>query len=1102
MPPRGRRTRAAAQPKHAFRNKLVLNQWLISLFGIDPLHPHTIDDKAVLPYQVLSHHLKDIRTEGLGPDGLHVYYWNVVNHVLTLFPQAKLTKDILLRYEENIVRHTEAINAQRTRPITWKYYQWLSLLFTEIYLDRYFTNREVLLDDLNAYVVRFNQHYGDFENMDPYVLDDLNKVCYQNATGSGKTLVMHVNLLQFRHYAHEAGRADELSRVILLTPNEALSKQHINEFEDSALNASWFAEGRNNLFTAETDGLRRVDVMEITKLAEKDGPTQIATRSLGDQNLLLVDEGHRGLKSTEEGTWVKNRNMLCAKGFTFEYSATFEQAVKGTSVEDDYAKCVLFDYSYRWFYEDGFGKDYRIANISRAQDEELKKTYMTGALLRAFQQQLIYEEQKHNLRDFNIEKPLWVFVGHSVSGGRWTNDEEETATDVAKILVFLADFLQHSNEAQQRIQQLIQELGEEHGLIGADDEDIFKGSFRYLENKMASGMDAAALYGEILRLLFNNVAGGILRLERRKGDKGEVALHCGISEDPFGLIYVGNAKELCDHVARFAEQDNEPIEVHSSNFSDGLFDQVKESSSPVNVLIGSKKFIEGWDCWRVSSLGLMHVARGEGTQVIQLFGRGVRLKGHRWSLKRSSHLPDVVRPQYIHELETLNVFGIDADFMAHFRDWLKKEGLPGNERVTTVRIPMNVTYDVSKRLKVLRPKRKKDEDRDLSFTKDGPVIKLGEIPDKLKLNRVESDWYPRIDSLSSQRGAGTVDRKEGRLEAKHLAWLDMEALYRDVERYKRDKRWYNVNITREGIHSVLADPSWYRLLIPEKRLQAQDMSSIRLWQQVALELLKRNLERVYDYRTQEYFLPRLEYRELNRDEESLPVDGSEYTMVVDSNEAVLIQQLEQLSEEIAANADVLVRPDQLKTVRFPNHLYQPLFHAKKGGRITIMPVALNESEYTFVDHLSTYCTVKKEDFAAKGMELFLLRNQSRGKGIGFFEAGNFYPDFILWILHGGKQYVTFIEPHGLLHGSGPADPKIQFHKKIKEIEERCQGQDPNIVLNSFVLSWTKEAELQGWGWSKDVMKENHVYLMQDAPLGGYVGDMVEAILEGNPNLLS
>jgi superfamily II DNA or RNA helicase len=1079
---------------HTFRNKLLLNQWLISLFGIDPLHEHHIEGKQVLPYQLLSQHLKDIRTEGLGPDGLHIFYHNLVSQVLALFPNAALTKDVLLRYEENIVRHTEAINAQRTRPITWKYYQWLTLLFTEVYLDRYFNQRERLLEDLNAFVVRFNQKYPEHQEMKPYTADDLNKVCYQNATGSGKTLVMHVNLLQFRHYAREAGQANDLSRVILLTPNESLSRQHIADFENSSINAAWFAEGRNTLFTAQTDGLRRVDVMEITKLAEKDGPTQIATRSLGDQNLLLVDEGHRGLKSTEEGTWVKNRNSLCAKGFTFEYSATFEQAVNGTPVEDDYAKCVLFDYSYRWFYEDGFGKDYRIANISRAQDEELKKLYMTGALLRAFQQHLIYEEQKHTLRDFNIEKPLWVFVGHSVSGGKkWSEDESVMATDVAKILVFLADFLHHERDAQRRIEQLITATGQETGLIGEDDEDIFRGSFHYLEKKMAGGTKAAALYRDILRLLFNNASGGTLRLERLKGDKGEVALHCGTSEVPFGLIYVGSAKELCDHIEELATRNSEPITVGASDFGDGLFEQVKESSSPVNLLIGSKKFIEGWDCWRVSSLGLMHVARSEGTQVIQLFGRGVRLKGHGWSLKRSGHLPDVVRPEYIHELETLNVFGIDADFMAHFRDWLRQEGLPGNERVTTVRIPMNVTYDVGKRLKVLRPRMKMGETREVSFSKDGPVMRVGDIPDKLRLNRVESDWYPRIDSESSQRGAGTVDRKEGRLESIHLAWLDWDALYLDLERYKRDKRWHNVNITREGLRSVLADSSWYRLLISPARLTASDMGSVRLWQQVALELLKRYLERVYNYRQDEYYLPRLVYRELGHDDENLPAEGSDYSLVIDSSEAMVIQEIEQLKNEIEENKDDLVRPDQLKTVRFPNHLFQPLFHAKKNGKIKIMPVALNESEYTFVDHLCTYCTAKKEDFAAKGMELFLLRNQSRGKGIGFFEAGNFYPDFILWILHGGKQYVTFIEPHGLLHGSGPQDPKIQFHQRIKEIEERCRQQDPNIVLNSFVLSWTPFAQLH-WGWSKEVMKENHVYLMQEAPFDGYVGEMVVAIL--------
>jgi len=60
-----------------------------------------------------------------------------------------------------------------------------------------------------------------------------------------------------------------------------------------------------------------------------------------------------------------------------------------------------------------------------------------------------------------------------------------------------------------------------------------------------------------------------------------------------------------------------------------------------------------------------------------------------------------------------------------------------------------------------------------------------------------------------------------------------------------------------------------------------------------------------------------------------------------------------------------------------------------------------------------------------GMELFLLRNMSREKGVGFFEAGNFHPDFILWVFKGDIQYVNFVEPHGLMH-EGPGNDKIIF----------------------------------------------------------------------------
>ena len=39
-------------------------------------------------------------------------------------------------------------------------------------------------------------------------------------------------------------------------------------------------------------------------------------------------------------------------------------------------------------------------------------------------------------------------------------------------------------------------------------------------------------------------------------------------------------------------------------------------------------------------------------------------------------------------------------------------------------------------------------------------------------------------------------------------------------------------------------------------------------------------------------------------------------------------------------------------------------------------------------------------------DLYLLRNQSRGNGVGFFDAGNFYADFILWLLDGNIQHIA------------------------------------------------------------------------------------------------
>ncbi len=1086
-----RRKLQGLQP-HSFKRKLLLNQWLISLFGIDPLAESTLRDQKARPFHVLAEPIKDFRLEGLDNDNLHHFYHELVSSDMFWGDYCALGKEQLLLYEENIVRHTQAINEKRRRSVVWKYYQWLTLLFVEIYLDRFFGDREGLLNDLNEFVDRFNRHWNDYADVPSYSEDDLNKLCLQNATGSGKTLLMHVNLLQYRHYAAKNGKDKELSRVILLTPNEPLSEQHIAEFQESDISSESYLQSRGGLFDT-AQGLGHVDVLEITKLADQEGPNTIATRSLGDQNLLLVDEGHRGMSGKQEGIWFTRRSELCAKGFTFEYSATFEQAVRASGnsdFENSYAKAVIFDYSYRWFYEDGFGKDYQILNLPESF-EETRSIYMTACLLKFYQQLRIYEEKSKDFEPFNLEKPLWVFVGSTVSSGGKSKDEKIVATDVALIIQFIADFLDNRSASMQRIEDILIRRGRDTGLLDNNDHDIFEEAFKYLAQAMNDGGSIEGLYRDILARLFNHAEGGHLSLDRVKGESGEVALHVGTSETPFGLINVGDSSGLCDHVAKVAEQRGTKVDVKDSDFTEAMFASVKDSTSPVNLLIGSKKFVEGWDCWRVSTMGLMHVGRSEGTQIIQLFGRGVRLKGYEWSLKRSghSHSHSLTKPPFIEELETLNVFGIEADFMERFRDFLKEEGLPGNERRKTFTIPLNVTYDFGKKLKILRPKQKASDGREYDFKKDGPVPTVGDIPKYMEKNPIVADWYPRIQAMQSQGAALAAEKDAVLLDEQHLALLDYDTIYFELEQFKRERGWHNLNITKAGIEGLLKKKGWYTLYLPEARLNPTSFDGVLLLQQVVSELLKRYCNAYYNYCKREYIEPRLEVRELTPEDDNMPQEN-EYQLIVDGNEEQVILGIQQLKDDIEKNKSELRKPSDLKICNFGKHLFQPLFHVRRGGKITIIPVALNESEFQFVSDLKDWCDEHKSDLKKGGMELYLLRNQSRGKGAGFFEAGNFHPDFILWLLVDGKQYVTFVEPHGLVH-ERPKSDKVQFYKRVKDIEKRLN--DPELILNSFILSWTQYSKLE-WGKSQKKLEDMHILFMQDDK-EQYIGKLITKLKE-------
>jgi superfamily II DNA or RNA helicase len=1100
---RGRKATAAAPDPFIY--KLALNAWMIGQFGIDPLADHRNGEgKTLPPIRKLSNSILDEDKEGFHEDGRHRFFHELyANWPAT----AAVTAGELAGYEDNILAHTKALNDRRQarglRPIVWKYYQWLSLLFAERYLDLFFHEPTQLLDALNGFLVRFNEWRGGKglpTAIEPFTVADLNRLCFQNATGSGKTLLMHANVLQFCHYAASSGREGEFSRSILVTPNESLTDQHLREMEQNGLASQRF---RADLFGSADLG--RVDVIEITKLGDVRKENTVAVAEFGDNNLLLVDEGHRGLGSEEETGWLKRREALAARGFVFEYSATFAQAVAAAGSEtitQTYAKSILFDYSYRYFYEDGFGKDYSILNLNK--DGTDTRRYLTACLLAYFQQLRLYDRDALALRPFHLEKPLWVFVGGSVSKPGGANQDEKAAiADVAKIVLFLGEFLTDPTTSKRDIRLLLTESGAANGMLDADGNDIFGNSFPVLQAMLRDaptvegGLDD--LYRLILREVFQANAHGVLRITRIKGDSGEIHLRVGQAERPFGLINVGDAKGLADHIGERIPSGK--VEIADSEFDDRpLFAAASDSDSPVNILIGAKKFIEGWDCWRVSTLGLMHVGKSEGSQIVQLFGRGVRLKGFGWSLKRSSRCTrvNVPRPTHIQWLETLQVFGIEAEFMQRFRDYLADEGLPGNERKEVVEIPMHVTRDFGKRLKVLRPKRKKDDGKEYDFKQDAPlpILKLP-LPSKLLVRRIEVDWYPRIEAMATGQAAvaEAAVKQTQRFRAHQLALIDWSGVFFELEAFKRVRGFENLLIRREDLPKLFEDGNggWYTLYAHDSLMQPSGWQGVRQWQVIVITLLKRLMEALYNYQVDAFFERRLEYRELTADDANLPQEGERWRVMVDANESALVADLKQLAADIEKLAQGLKGSGKIgalyeepkasgkppKALLGGIHLYSPLLHMPDGAgatsRIKVLPVALKNSEFRFVKDLHQHLADSGNTYA--GMEFFLLRNKARGGGIGFFEAGGFYPDFIFWILADGRQHIAFIEPHGLIH-EGPVSPKVQFFKTIKDIEERLG--DPKVTLTSFIVSPTNMGDLQKWGITQlEEFRALNVLLMQD-----------------------
>jgi hypothetical protein len=967
----------------------------------------------------------------------------------------KIDQSTLFVYDEAIREYEDRLRKNRAEPkLTFKYFQWFALLFTEYFFDRLTSDSNKLLNDLNE----FKNNEAESSEIIEYSKEDLKKIAFWMATGSGKTLLMHCNYWQIRKYFKE------WENIILITPNEGLSQQHYESFTSSGIEAKIYSGSEESLKLKEGEVL----IIEITKLVkekEGEGVSVDVDYFSETKNLVFIDEGHKGQKS-EERKWKTIREEITKSNdsFTFEYSATFGQIIttRTTELLNEYGKSIIFDYSYRHFYADGYGKDFAVFNIEAIDEysEEQINLLLTAGLLSYYEQITLFEKFGTELKKYEIEKPLWIFVGSKVIGGSGslTQTDRQNVSDVTRVIKFLQTILNQPVRLKNDLEKI---LSEKSGLVNTDGEDIFKERLKYLkENKPE--------VESILTKLFNG--SGEIEAYQIKNAEGEIGLKVKSSTNYFAVINIG---DVIKYAKKLEEDTDGKLIIQEDNFTSSLFQNLSETNSKVNILIGSKKFIEGWNSWRVSCMGLLNMGKGEGAQIIQLFGRGVRLKGKDLSLKRENEASNYE----IRALQTISIFGLNASYMNNFLTNIEKETPEYKE--FPVEIKFNREHKWSNKIVTLR--------KDAKYDFKSVLIELQykeEIAKRVTID-LRNKVMVAVSGFNNQI-AESIEIYKSSLLKDFYDFIDLEKITSEIKDYCLIRGYTNLVIRKEVIADILKN---FR---PDSILCDKDQFGI-------MEAINGRIQRIAESALKDYVQKFYSDKEKESLRDNLDIDTLEYKKYKElfpDNKKMIIKAPKEQIKEVSILIDEINKfyendVKDIPTVHFDKHLYSPVATFKKGKKyqqIKTIPVKLNEGETKFIIHFKEYLVKQPDKF--KDVEIFLLRNLSQ-KGIGFFlESSSFFPDFILWVVKGEKQYIYFLDPKGIRMMTNFNHPKVLFcTNQIKEVNDYlnkkiiAKKKKIEIELSAFILSITNYDEIKkNWGsaeTTKEDFNKNNILFIEE-----------------------
>ena len=334
-----------------------------------------------------------------------------------------------------------------------------------------------------------------------------------------------------------------------------------------------------------------------------------------------------------------------------------------------------------------------------------------------------------------------------------------------------------------------------------------------------------------------------------------------------------------------------------------------------------------------------------------------------------------------------------------------------------------------------------------------------------------------FDDASASTGQETT------IPLESLALVDWDKVYLSLIEHKERKGMDNLVIRSAELKGIMeAEPPVYRLVADESVMRPTGVEEWELLQDTVTAILRRYTDKLYRRSRERWESNHLVYKALDEADANFSFNigagnGGRYIVEVPRSEEQLIEEIERLIADWRALYES--DRDGLPRIHFDRHLYQPLLVEKDSKLIKISPPGLVESERRFVKDLREYWEENRASYE-DDTEVFLLRNQGKGAGIGFFDNSGFYPDFILWLRTGDAQRIIFVEPHGMIYEDAPEhSDKVQLHRRLQRLSETMRkrsGMD-DVALDSFIVSETPyEALRNRWSgsWTRSEFAEQHI----------------------------